>query len=199
MSYETCSDVNPEFWDLLSGADPAEITSRTGAGFQHGVFRLPCLNRELLIDPGARRVQVAQKPDAEPGFRVCLLALLYLLKLDPQGLGPLTSPLELPGGATFFRGHHGVPAAPLEARFGQDAPGFLAAGARLGGQSQPSGDAALALTVFPGLTVMVILWQGDEEFPAQVSFAVPADLNQFWGLDAVWGLLNLVAQELAQP
>ncbi len=199
MSYETCSDVNPDFWEELAAADPAEITGRTGAGFQHGVFRLPFLNRELLLDPQTRRVQVAQKPDAEPGFRVCLLALLYLLKMDPPALAPLTSPLELPGGATFFRGHHGVPSAPLEVRFGQDVPGFLAAGARLGGQSQPSGDAALALTVFPGLTAMVILWQGDEEFPAQVSFAVPANLNQFWGLDAVWGLLNLVAQELAQP
>ncbi len=198
MAYETCSDVSPEFWNLLAGADPGEITGRTGALFQDGVYWLPFLNRELLIDPGERRVQLAQAPEAEPGFRVCLLALLYLLKMDPQALGPLTSPLELPGGATFFRGHHGVPSGPVEARFGQDVAGLLAAGARIGAEPRPAGDAALAVPVFPGLTVMVILWQADEEFPAQASFSVPGQIHRFWGLDAIWGLMNLVAQELAQ-
>jgi hypothetical protein len=196
MSYETCSDVSPEFWDQLAGADPEEITGRTGARFQDGVYRLPFMNRELMINPGERRVQVAQDPEMEAGFRVCLLSLLYLLKMEPSALGPLASPLELPGGATFFRGHHGVPSKPLEERFGQDAAGLLAAGTRLGAEPRPAGDAALSLTVFPGLTVMVVLWQGDEEFPAQASFSLPADISRFWGLDAAWGLMNLVVQEL---
>ena len=56
----------------------------------------------------------------------------------------------------------------------------------------------MALTVFPGLVVEVILWQADDEFPAQVSFTLPAHLDRFWFLDAVWGLLNLVTQELLQ-
>ncbi len=42
----------------------------------------------------------------------------------------------------------------------------------------------------------VILWQGDEEFPPQVTFTLPAHLDRFWHLDAVWGLLNLVTQEM---
>jgi hypothetical protein len=54
----------------------------------------------------------------------------------------------------------------------------------------------VALEVFPGLVVEVILWQADDEFPAQVSFTLPAHLDRFWFLDAVWGLLNLVTQEL---
>jgi hypothetical protein len=84
----------------------------------------------------------------------------------------------------------------LEARFGQDAAGFLAAGKKLHGEIRPAGDAALALQVFPGLVVEVILWQADDEFPAQVSFTLPAHLDRFWFLDAVWGLLNLLTQEL---
>jgi hypothetical protein len=50
----------------------------------------------------------------------------------------------------------------------------------------------------PGLAVEVILWQADDEFRAQVSFTLPAHLDRFWLLDAVWGLLNLVTQELLQ-
>jgi hypothetical protein len=106
--------------------------------------------------------------------------------------------MALSGGATFFRGHHLLPQAPLEARFGQDIPAFLRAGRRLQAEAHPAGDAALAFLVFPGLMVEVILWQADEEFPAQVSFTLPAHLDRFWNLDAVWGLLNLVTQELLQ-
>jgi hypothetical protein len=118
------------------------------------------------------------------------------LRINPAALGPGISPLELPGGATFFRGHHSLPGGPLEERFGREAAGFLAAGKKLHGETRPAGDVAVALEVFPGLVVEVILWQADDEFPAKVSFTLPAHLDRFWFLDAVWGLLNLVTQEL---
>ena len=196
MAYEKCAEVSEEIWNDLRERDPAEVTSRTGVEFREGVYRLPFLERVLLLDPGRRRIELAGSPEADPGFRICLTALLYLLHLDATLLGPPLSPLELAGGATFFRGHHGLPDGPLEQRFGQDAAGFLAAGDRLKAETRPAGDAALALQVFPGLTVEVILWQGDDEFPPQVSFTLPAHLDHCWFLDAVWGLLNLVTQEL---
>jgi len=198
MAYEKCSEVNREFWEELNKLDPGEVTGRTGALFQDGRYHLPFLDRELVIDPQGGRVQIAGAPETDPGFRVCLTTLLYLLRLDIRALDAPISPLEFPGGATFFRGHHGLPQAPLEERFGQDAAAFAAAGARLHGERRAAGDAALAFQVFPGLTVEVILWQGDEEFPPQVSFTLPAHLDRFWHLDAVWGLLNLVTQEMLE-
>jgi len=196
MAYETCSDVSQEIWKDLEERDPQEIARRTGARYEGGIYYLGFLDRTLALDPGRRQVQVNGVSQTESGFRLCLTALLYLLKIDPALLGPGISPLELPGGATFFRGHHGIPSGPLEERFGRDVAGFVAAGKSLHGEIRPSGDATIALRVFPGLTVGVILWQADDEFPAQVSFTLPAHLDKFWFLDAVWGLLNLVTQEL---
>jgi len=89
-----------------------------------------------------------------------------------------------------------LPGGTLEERFGRDAASFLAAGKKLHGEARPGGDAAVALEVFPGLVVEVIVWLADDEFPAQVSFTVPAHLDRFWSLDTVWGLLNLLTQEL---
>ena len=196
MSYEKCTEVSEEIWKELKEQDPAEVTARTGIVCRDGVYHLPFLNRQLLVNPARGEIRPAAGPEGDPGFRACLAALAYLLRLDPKALGPGISPLELPGGATFFRGHHSLPNVPLEARFGQDLAGFLAAGQKLQGESRPAGDAALALQVFPGLMVEVILWRGDDEFPAQASFTLPAHLDRFWFLDAVWGLLNLVTQEL---
>jgi hypothetical protein len=196
MAYEKCSDVSQEIWNDLNDSDPLEIVGRTGARYEGGAYHLKFLDRTLRLDPVRRRTQVVEAPEAEPDFRLCLTALLYLLKIDPALLGPGISPLGLPGGATFFRGHHGLPSGLLEDRFGRDVAEFIAAGKNLHGEVRPAGDAAVALQVFPGLVVEVILWQADDEFPAQVSFTLPAHLDRFWFLDAVWGLLNLVTQEL---
>ena len=198
MAYEKCAEVSQEIWGEVAALEPQEVTARTGAVFRQGLYYLPFLNHQLIIDPTARQVQLEGARGADPGFRACLTALLYLRHIDIGVLGPPLSPLEMPGGTTFFqaRGPHSLPAAPLEARFGKDAAGFLAAGGRLDAEPWAAGDAAMAFTVFPGLRVGVILWQADEEFPAQVSFTVPAHLDRFWHLDAVLGLLDVVTREL---
>ena len=120
---------------------------------------------------------------------------MYLLHLDPAGLGPGISPLELPGGATFFGAITACPAANWKSVSAGTAP-VARRRNKLHGDTRPAGDAAVAMEVFPGLVVEDILWQADDEFPAQVSFTLPAHLDRFWSLDAVWGLLNLGTQEL---
>jgi hypothetical protein len=198
MLYEKCAEVNEDFWQELSQADPEEVSSRTGAVVHENLYRLPFLNRELTVDLKERRLVITGAEDADPGFRLCLTALLYLLRVDTGALGPPVSPLDLAGGTMFFQkaGPHSLPNPLLEERFGQDVDGFLKAGERLGGAIRPAGDGALAFQVFPGVMVEMILWQADEEFPAQVSFAVPAGLDRFWHLDAVLGLIVVVVREL---
>ena len=50
MVYETCSDVSPEIWNDLSGRDPQEISRRTGARYEEGVYHLKFLDRTLVVD-----------------------------------------------------------------------------------------------------------------------------------------------------
>jgi hypothetical protein len=198
MLYNRCADVDDKFWEELAAADPKDIRGRTGITRQGHLFRFPCCHLEAVADLDRRRVYLAAEPDAEPGFRLCLLTLLYLLQVDIRELGPPISPLELTGATTFFqaRGPHAIPRAPLEERFGQDLAGFMAAGQRLGAEPRDLGDGAFALMVFPGLPVEVILWEVDEEFPAQVSYTVPQNLDRFWQLDAVLALMGLVLKML---
>ena len=198
MLYEKCAEVSGEFWQELGELPPADVTRRTGVAFQGGRYRLPFLNRRLVIDPAKHRLEVEGAGGPEPGFRLCLIALLYLTRVDTGALGTLISPLELTGGATFFteRGPHALPRAPLEKRFGDDPEGFLLAGNRLGTKRVQAGDVALQFQVFPGLAVEIILWLTDAEFPAQVSFRVPGHLERVWHLDAVLALLQLISGEL---
>ncbi len=198
MLYNQCAGVNEEFWRDLRQADHEDIARRTGVRRRQNVFRFPYFNQEAVVDLDQQRVFRAAAAAEEPGFRLCLITLLYLLFVDTRELGPPLSPLELPGATTFFqsRGPHAIPSAPLAERFGRALPRFLEVGHLLGAERCASGDGALSFRVFPGLSVEVILWEADEEFPAQVSFTVPSHLDRFWQLDAVLGLMGLVVKEV---
>lgn len=198
MLYNRCAEVDKEFWRALAQADPEDILKRTGVRRQQNIFRFSYFNQEAVVDLDQERVVRVAAPEEEPGFRRCLVTLLYLLLVNTAELGPPVSPLELTGATTFFqsRGPHAIPSAPLEERFGHDLKGFLEVGRRLGAEPRDLGDGAFALTVYPGLSVEVILWEADEEFPAQVSFTVPANLDRFWQLDAVLALMGLAVKEL---
>jgi hypothetical protein len=198
MLYNRCAEVDEEFWRALAQADPEDIFRRTGIRRHENVFRFPYFNQQAVVDLDRQRVFRAATPEEEPGFRLCLITVLYLLSVDTAGLGLPVSPMELTGATTFFqsRGPHAIPSAPLEDRFGRDLAGFLEVGRRLKAETRDSGDGALAFTVFPGLSVEVILWEADDEFPPQVSFTVPSGLDRFWQLDAVLGLMGLVVKEI---
>lgn len=195
--YQKCQDVDPVLWQRLAAADPQEVCRRTTARWQAGAYRLPFFNRELVIVPQVNTILLDGQPDREAEFQLCLTTLSFLLKVDTALLpSRQVSPKEYKGGVTFFQGPHALPSARLEERFGADRQLFLAAGRRLKGTEIAQGDAGLALMPFPHLTVEVILWLGDEEFPPQVVFTLPAALERFWALDGIWALLNVVSREL---
>lgn len=194
--YQKCRDVDGTMWEALSQANPAEVVGRTGACYQDGAYVLSFLNRELTVYPAQRLVVVQGQSDEEPEFQLCLSTLLYLLKVDAaQLLSRQVSPKEYKGGVIFFQGPHALPTARLEERFGCQRELFLKIGRTLGGTTTGQGDAAVVLTAYPNLTIEVILWLGDEEFPPQVILTAPAALERFWALDAIWAILNVVTRE----
>ena len=194
--YQKCRDVDRALWQALWQADPVEVADRTGASYQAGVYELPFLNRTLAVKPAEHLVQVQDLPGGEPEFQLCLSVLLFLLKVNAAQLASRhVSPKEYKGGVTFFRGPHALPTARLEERFGADRELFLTIGRSLGGEEIGQGDAAIMLPTYPKLSLGVILWLGDEEFPAQVSLTAPAALERFWALDGIWAWLNVVTRE----
>ena len=81
---------------ILAGPAPAQEPVRLAG---------PRVAEPMMMGPG----HMLGAAPAAACDRACLLALTYLLHLVPSGLGPPIGPLELPGGATFFRGHHMLP------------------------------------------------------------------------------------------
>ena len=73
-------------------------------------------------------------------------------------------------GLMFHRSLLEGKADPWAEKFQADTDGFRKACLAMGGKSFPRGDLAYAIELFDGLSILVQLWFGDEEFPAALRF-----------------------------
>ncbi|MEA3358683.1 MAG: DUF3786 domain-containing protein [Thermodesulfobacteriota bacterium] len=56
------------------------------------------------------------------------------------------------------------------------------------------GDAAICLPVFPRVPVILILWEKDDEFPAEVNVNFDATISKHLPLDCIWAMINVVSK-----
>ncbi len=80
--------------------------------------------------------------------------------------------------------------------FGQNLSGFSRASAKLKAIEIESGDAAFEFKVLPAVPLQLILWTGDEEFPAEANILFDSTIGQILAPeDAAW-LAGMVVYRL---
>lgn len=157
-----------------------------------GVFHLPSFNSELLIDPAGRTVRGSGQETAfalGAGYFFDLAALWYLAspsELRPSGT--LIRPEQADGGQIFVQGSHVLPMHLLIERFGPTPAAFSARGLALGGETLAMGDAAVRLYPLPRLPVTLLLWQGDDEFPAEARLLFDDTCGRLVATDVLWAV-----------
>ncbi len=184
-------DLEQRDQDLLCAVALAESPSP-------GTIRLPFLHQTLVVDVENRTVTgpdetLWQKVDCS---LVELLALVYLLNVQPAGLtGEMIGAGQLRD-AQFFQGPHLLDTGRLIRYYGNDAAGFADAARRLGARPLDMADAAFELRPFPRIPLYYLLWEGDEEFEPRLSILFDRSIEKHFAADAVWGTVNLVSRLL---
>lgn len=152
----------------LRHSDLTIIAARSGAGIdQDGHLRVELLQREYVIahtDWTVKRVE----DGAAPPFLVQGLLLTYLVTAD--GTPPINRWVgfrELPDGLFYAQAFQGYTGSALVRDLNGNVDSFKQASSALHGAALPIGDAGFAFPVLPRLQLAVIMWSGDEEFPAQ--------------------------------
>jgi hypothetical protein len=151
--------------------DPAEVTRRTGVPFdaERGAFILTILGFKLY----AAWPEFALTPeDAENcprdlyGGEALILGIRYLLEGARElPRGNWLPYRELPWGDVYDRNFQGRCIKRLAFAFGPKPDVFAKACEVLGGVKYSKGDVSYDLEFVPGVTVRLILWSGDDEFP----------------------------------
>lgn len=147
-------------WTLLAERNGCEID-------QGGSLRVEFLRREYVVlknDFSVCRVD----DGATPSSLIQGLILMYLYTADGAPLiDRWIGFRELPSGLFYASAFQGYTGNELVRDLRGDVAGFQRASENLRGAALSIGDAGYAFTVLPRLRLAVVMWSGDDEFPAQ--------------------------------
>jgi Domain of unknown function (DUF3786) len=200
-------EIDPAHWEELVTLDPDDVCRRSLGSYDKQVdaYRIRMLNGGYNVFPYQRAV-TRETEGSDPSrrygdisFAEALVLVMYLLRAREIPLaGKQKTEIDLPGGATFFRGPHELPRKAILERFGRNAEGFLRAGLRLGGRLLDFGDAGFRVQALPRVPLDCILWAQDEEFPARLTFAFDTTAAEHLPLDVIWALVHLTTKRILE-
>jgi hypothetical protein len=180
-------------WEILSALDSKAVEASAGAAFDpdNSAYKLACLGQEIIVSIKNRDI-IGSSPLGgflveEIGEYSSLSILRYLIHAKNMPLsGELVKPDDLPGGDFFSKGSHVLPIEKIIRRFENDFNGFIETGIALGGSLTEYGDVSLRLPPFPRLPVYIIIWAGDDEFPAKSSLLFDSSCTSHAATDILW-------------
>jgi hypothetical protein len=199
--YVDPSEVDPLLWERLINADPESICRNALVSYDSklAAYVVPFLKAEFLCASKQRCIApLTGSAFTTQDFQFYLVLLNYLLEAQPTELsGRLIGEKEIPGGEVFFRGPHVLPLAPLTALFGGRPDLFRTVAETMGGTPLEMGDLAFHFRVLPRIPLVLILWEGDDEFEPEMLLRFDSTItSQLERLDAMWALANVFSKSL---
>jgi hypothetical protein len=201
--YSDPSEIDPGLWEDLQAAEPEEVCERALVTFDSAssAYRFPFLGWEMVCDPQQQVIEPAgEAPHIKLSFEFYLVVLHYLLEAQAVPVaGRWINEKELPGGTFFFqeKGPHAIPGRPLAEFFGERAELFRRVAEVYQGTQMEAGDLAFRFRVLPRVPLLLIMWEPDEEFGAEVHFRFDETLpRHLHSLDTVLAMTNVVRKTL---
>ena len=183
----------------LRMTDRAEVANRSGATVdQDGNLRLEFLWRTYVIDQTEWTIKRADD-GSTPISLIQSLILTYLYMAD--GMPPIDRWVgfrELPNGLFYAQAFQGYTGVELIRDLGGDVAAFKRASGKLQGAALAIGDAAYTFQVLPRLKLAVVMWAGDDEFPAQAQVLFPESAPHYLMTDGLAILGSLVVGQIVK-
>jgi len=157
---------------LKSGAGYMATASQKGIAIEYlnQLYRITIPNVEVLLADSQEVVPIRDR----------ILILHYLLSAKGT---PITNKLiafkELPGGGNYSRTFSKRAIEPLVEHFGEQPHLLIDIAGKLGAHTVAYGDVAVTVNAFNRVPITIVLWQGDEEFPAQGNILFDAAISDY--------------------
>ena len=141
---------------------------------------------------------LAANPFITPDFQFCLVVLHHLLEAKAHELtGKWIGEKEIPGGELFFRGLHKLPLEPLTAVFGRQPELLRKVAEAMGGIFVPMGDLAFQFPILPRIPLLLVLWEGDDEFEPEMLIRFDSTITlQLEKLDVIYAMTNVFSRSI---
>jgi len=160
-------------------------------------FRVSFLNRVYRVAFPGLEFKDETDSQKEVPIQEQILILHYMLSpVIPVLTGNWVSYREIPGASFYHSAFIRRAIDPLKKVFGEHVVGFLAAAEILGSQTIDSGDAGCEFRPFPHVPVRLILWAGDEEFPAEANIVFDENIKEILSPEDIAWLAGMLVYRL---
>ena len=152
---------------IFASMDPEEMSLRSHVPYADGKFSTTLLSRPVTVSwPEMESRYTDDGSETASNVRI-LLARLLMEGMLTAARGKLLAYTDMPWGNVYAQQFRGRCILRLAGTYGNNIAGFRPACEQMGGVPAPSGDASYDMPFLPGLTVRLILWEGDDEFQPQ--------------------------------
>jgi hypothetical protein len=192
--------ANDGLWQQLLELDRQKTAQRAKCRYLPNPERyiVPLLNSEYIVNLPEKKVLLAER-SSEAGFTEELCILTYLINSkDLPVANKLSASEALPEGQFFFRGPHKLSTEKLEEVFGRCPERLYEVTDEFGAKRREFGDASIELYVLPRVPLIIVIWQGDEEFGSRASILFDETAATQLPLDALWAAVNLAIKALVK-
>jgi hypothetical protein len=184
--------------DDLANDDLEAILLRTGFDRHKAeVMRIPFLNRSYGVEYPTFEFRDLDQEDAEIPVQEQVLILHYMQgKGAAAASGQWVSYREIPGASFYFSAFVKRAIDPLKQVFGNQPENLLYPVEQIGGKKIEIGDSGWEIQVFPKIRLQLILWQGDDEFPAEANILFDQNIDQYLSPEDIAWLAGMVVYRL---
>ena len=187
MSYE----IDEILFNSLVEYRPAEVCQRTQCRYDlaRSSYYLTCWGDEYVVDCKNKKIDRLTSNFSEPHDYLPVFIINYLMQFKNIPLsGEWISEKDIPGGATFFRGPHEIPTPLITSQFNNDLGEFARSCEHLNGRPLSMADAAYVFNPVPHISIALLYWMGDDEFPPEAKLLFDKSISGNLALDTVYAL-----------
>lgn len=171
--------------ERIQASDPERLARLAGAELRkpgNGAvvhLRLHFLTTPFLVSAGPEGVEVKREgDDGDVPLPEQILICHYLLNatgLPPSG--ELIAFRQVPDGHFYNDAFQRRARDPLLMTFGSDPDLLRDCAEDLGGTPVDAGDVGMAFRILPNITVQLVIWRGDDEFPPDANILFDANIR----------------------
>jgi hypothetical protein len=192
--------IDKGHFTALAQMDPSDVCKRALCTHDKSLkcYTLPVWQDEYTLYPDSGKITSSATPTPLPEYFE-LFAVHYLLTArEIPSAGLWISEKDIPGGVTFFRGPHEIPTSLITERVNNSVEAFRTLCISRGGTPLDMADASFAFQITKRISVAVLYWSGDDEFPAEAKILYDGSLPQHFALDIVFALAVGICHELGK-
>ena len=160
-------------------------------------MRVPFLYRIYQIRFPQFEFKDPDETKAEIPIQEQILILHYMLSPAPSlSTENWVSYREIPGASFYYSAFVKRAIDPLKNVFGQNVDGLLRAGEILGAQTIGTGDVGYEFRLLPNIPLRLILWAGDDEFPAEANIVFNENIKDILSPEDIAWLAGMLVYRL---